>query len=282
MAVFDLFDGLTTSTVSRPDGTELALLSAVPDEPGAVVLFVHGFTGAKEDYLFVLPELRQHGLAAYAMDLRGNHQSTSPGPFDLDALAADVAAVAHSLADRVHLVAHSFGGLAAQRAVIQDPGVFASLTLMCSGPAGLTAEPDLVPITIDRVTRFRTELEGKSLAEAWDAKTAYENVDMHPAMQAFLRDRFIAGDHAAALRNIDDLLGAEDRVDEVAATQVPCFVLYGANDGTWNQRTQNEMARRLGTEPVSVPEATHLPMLENVDATVQVLLANVAAAESHR
>ena len=277
--MFDLFDGLTPSHVNRSDGTRLALLGAVPENPRGVVLFVHGFTGAKEDYLFVLPEMRQQDLAAYAMDLRGNHQSTSPGPFDLDALAADVVDVAHSLGDRVHLVAHSFGGLAAQRAVIGDPQRFASLTLICYGPAGLTAEPDLVPVTIDRVSRFRAELEGKSLAEAWDAKTAYENVEMHPAMAAFLRDRFVVGDHAAALRNIDDLLGAADRIDEVAATGVPCFVMYGANDGTWNQRTQNEMARRLGTEPVSIPEATHLPMLENVDATVAVLLANIAAAQ---
>lgn len=277
--MFDLFGSLATTTFSRPDGTKLALLTAVPEDPRGTVLFVHGFTGAKEDFLFVLPELEAAGWAGYAMDLRGNHQSVSPGPFDLDVLADDVVALAQHLGGHVHLVAHSFGGLSAQRAVISSASTFASLTLVCSGPAGLTAEPDLVPVTIDRVTMFRTELEGKSLSEAWDAKTAYENVDMHPAMASFLRDRFVVGDHAAALRNIDDLLGAEDRIDEVAATGLPCYVMFGADDGTWNQRTQNEMARRLGVEPTTIPEATHVPMLENVDATVEALLRGFEDAE---
>jgi hypothetical protein len=31
------------------------------------------------------------------------------------------------------------------------------------------------------------------------------------------------------------------------------------------------MAVRLGTTPVVIPEATHLPMLENVDATAVAL-----------
>jgi len=31
------------------------------------------------------------------------------------------------------------------------------------------------------------------------------------------------------------------------------------------------MAARLGTTPVRIPDATHLPMLENVDATAEAL-----------
>ncbi len=274
-----MFGDLSTITIPRPDGTQLALLEAATESPRGVVLCVHGFTGAKEDFLFLLPELQQQGWTAYAMDLRGAHQSTSAGPYDLDELAADIVAVAHRIGPNVHLVGHSFGGLSAQRAVIANPQVFASLTLMCSGPAGLSAEPDLVPITIERVTRFRAELEGKSMSEAWDAKTAHENVEMHPAMASFLKDRFVSGDHAAALRNIDDLLGAEDRIDEVATSGVPAYVMYGANDGTWNQATQNEMAVRLGTVAVSIPDATHMPQLENVDATVEVLVADFTDAD---
>jgi pimeloyl-ACP methyl ester carboxylesterase len=270
--VFDLFGDLAPSTLTRPDGTQLALLSADADDSHGTVLAVHGFTGAKEDYLFLLPELASHGWTATALDLRGVHQSTSPGPFDLDTLAADLCALARHLDGPVHLVAHSFGGLSAQRAVIADPSAFASLTLIGSGPAGFTHSATLIPNTIERLTMFQSQLAGHTLAEAWDAKTAYENVDdMHPAMAAFLRERFVVGNRDAAVRNLDDLLHAPDVVDALAATGVPCHVMYGERDGTWNQATQNAMAARLGTTPISIPDATHVPMLENVDATAEAL-----------
>jgi pimeloyl-ACP methyl ester carboxylesterase len=269
--VFDLFDDLAPTTLDRPEGTRLAMLTSVSDSPKGVVLAVHGFTGGKEDFVFLLPELAAKAWTACAVDLRGVHQSTSSGPYDLDTLADDLVAVARHLDAPVHLVAHSFGGLSAQRAVISNPDAFASLTLMCSGPAGFMASPDLIPHTIDRLTMFQRELAGHTLAEAWDAKTSYENIEMHPAMASFLRERFVVGSHEAAVHNVEDLLHAGDVIDAVAVTGVPCAVMYGERDGTWNQATQNEMAERLGTTPVVIPDATHLPMLENVDATAEAL-----------
>jgi pimeloyl-ACP methyl ester carboxylesterase len=218
------------------------------------------------------PSWRPKGWTASAVDLRGVHQSTSHGPYDLDTLAGDLVAVARHLGAPVHVVAHSFGGLVAQRAVVKEPDAFASLTLMCSGPAGFLASADLIPITIERVTMFARELEGHTLEEAWDAKTAHENVEMHPAMASFLRERFIAGTHEAAVQNTFDVLHAPDVVDAVAASGVPCAVMYGERDGTWNQATQNEMAVRLGTTPIVIPDSTHLPMLENTDATAEALV----------
>ncbi len=271
-SVFDLFGDLAFGTLTRDAGTCLALLTAEAEPSKGVVLAVHGFTGAKEDFLFLLPELAAKGWTASAVDLRGVHQSTSTGPYDLDTLASDLVAVARHLGTPVHLVAHSFGGLSAQRAVIAAPEVFSSLTLICSGPAGFMASPDLIPITIDRIRMFQGALAGHTLDEAWDAKTAYENVEMHPAMASFLRERFVVGSHEAAVRNVEDLLHAPDVVDAVAATGVPCAVMYGERDGTWNQETQNEMAVRLGTSPIRIPDATHLPMLENVDATAEALV----------
>jgi len=277
--VFDLFGDLIPSTLLRPDGTLLAILTAETESPKGSVLAVHGFTGAKEDFLFLLPDLAAKGWTASALDLRGVHQSTSDGPYDLDTLADDLVAVARQLAAPVHVVAHSFGGLSAQRAVIADPEAFASLTLLCSGPAGFTASRDLIPNTIDRLTMFQGALARQTLEEAWDAKTAYENVEMHPALASFLRERFVAGSHEAAVHNVEDLLLADDVVDALAATGVPCAVMYGEHDGTWNQATQNEMAVRLGTTPVVILDSTHLPMLENVDATADALEQFLVSAQ---
>lgn len=277
--VFDMFGGLDTTSETLPDGTELAMISSVPDSPRAVMLLLHGFTGSKEDFLFLVPELAAAGLAAFAVDHRGAHQSVSPGPFDLATLAEDVCRLAERLAERfaapVHLVGHSFGGLVAQRAVVASPETFASLTLMCSGPAGFRASAEEIPITIERVSYFRDALTGSTLDEAWETKTAYENVEMHPAMERFLRERFVVGDHDAAMTMIDDLLSAGDVIDDVAATGLPVFVMYGEHDGTWNQRTQNDMAARLGTTAQVIVDSTHLPAIENVDDTAAQIVANV-------
>ncbi len=268
-----MFEGLDQRAIERPDGTRLSLLTARPTRPMGQVLCLHGFTGAKEDYLFCLPGLAAEGYAASAMDARGVHMSSSAGPFDLQTLADDVVAVARGIGDEpVHLVAHSFGGLVAQRALLAAPDTFASLTLVCSGPAGFNASAGLIPVTIDRVTAFQELLAQHDLEVAWDLKSAHENVEMHEAMASFLRSRFVAGSHAAAVQNIADALEADDIVDAVALSGVPVHVMYGANDGTWAQETQNEMAARLGTEPVVVPDATHLPFLENVDDFVEALV----------
>ena len=249
--MFDLFGGLLPGTVDRPDGTRLALLTSEATEPKGCVLAVHGFTGAKEDFLFLLPELSAKGWSATAVDLRGVHQSTSSGPYDLDTLASDLVAVARSLREPVHLVAHSFGGLAAQRAVIADPAAFASLTLVCSGPAGFMASADLVPVTIDRVTMFARELEGHDLAEAWDAKTAYENVDMHPAMASFLRERFVAGSHEAALQNASGALG----VSPPSEPQPTASAADPTRTAT-TSRNDGEAERR---QPSTSPSSTRTP-----------------------
>jgi len=278
--VFGLFSSLESVTVTRPDGTTLALLASLPEgEATATVVCLHGFTGAKEDFLLALPELSARGYAAYAPDARGVHMSRSGGPFDLATLAADVVAVVESVRGPVYLVAHSFGGLVAQRAVVARPDLVAGLVLVCSGPAGFRASAPLIPITIERVTAFQQLLDDHDLADAWDLKTAHENVEMHPAMASFLRERFVAGSHAAAVSTIADALDADDVIDAVASSGVPTHVMYGERDGTWAQVTQNEMARRLGTEPIVVPDSTHLPFLENVDAFVDAIAAVV---DGHR
>src|SRR3954454_12858034 len=112
---------------------------------GATVLLVAGYTGSKEDFAPLLRPLGNAGYRAVALDQRG--QFESPGPDDpaaytVDELAADVLAVLRALreedGDLVHLVGHSFGGIVSRGAVLADPSAVTSLTLLGSGPSGLT------------------------------------------------------------------------------------------------------------------------------------------------
>jgi pimeloyl-ACP methyl ester carboxylesterase len=111
---------------------------------GGTVLLVAGFTGTKEDFAPLLRPLCTAGYRAVALDQRGQYES--PGPDDPDAytvaeLAADVIAVGRVLRAEnpgpLHLLGHSFGGLVARAAVLAEPALFSSLTLLGSGPARL-------------------------------------------------------------------------------------------------------------------------------------------------
>jgi pimeloyl-ACP methyl ester carboxylesterase len=125
----------TRLTLDRPAGPIAALAAGAPE--AQVVLLVPGFTGSKEDFAPILDPIAAAGLRAVAIDLPGQYESPGRGDFSVEALSVDVRDVAASLAARVHLVGHSFGGFVARAAAISEPARFLSVTLMDSGPFGI-------------------------------------------------------------------------------------------------------------------------------------------------
>ena len=262
--------GAARVTFDVPGGRIAGLQAGADDaEP---VLLVPGYTGSKEDFGPILRPLVESGYRATAIDMRGQYESPGHGEYTVDALGADLRAVAAQLGDRVHLVGHSFGGLVARSAVIGRPGGFASLTLLGSGPAGL-----------DGGRRARMELLRPVLAthgivavyDAMEALSAAEPgyVAHPPQIAAFLRHRFLAGDPAMLLGMGDSLIGEPDRVDNLAATGLPLLVMCGVGDDAWTPDVQAQMAKRLRAPYVVVPGAAHSPAVENPQFTAETLVA---------
>ena len=223
--------------------------SAGLSHAGERVLLVPGFTGSKEDFIAVLQPLAAAGVAAVAMDQRGQFESASvaPAKFTLAAHAADLRLLAETCwpdGPRPHLVGHSFGGLVARMAVISAPDSFASLTLLDSGPGSLPAHqhPDLRALQaalpeIDLAAIWQLQQE---LAAARGTRTAV------PADIAdFLRRRWLANDPQALHSAAEILLNEPDRVVALRATGVPTAVLFGTTDDVWLPETQISMAERL-------------------------------------
>ena len=107
-----------------------------------------GYTGSKEDFAPLLAPLADAGYRVVALDQRG--QFESPGPDDPAAysvpeLGLDVVAVARVLREEsgepLHLLGHSFGGLVTRAAVLAEPALFTSFTLLGSGPSRLGGRP---------------------------------------------------------------------------------------------------------------------------------------------
>lgn len=269
---------LDTGSARRVDfelaGQRVAALQAGPTS-GRPALLLPGYTGSKEDFGPILDPLGDAGLLATAIDLPG--QLDSPPPEDHAGYAPDVLAqvvrgLARRLGDGVLLLGHSFGGLVARAAVIAEPALFASLVLLCSGPAQIggarrasidALDPVLATAGIPAVY---AAMQASALADP-------RYVPPPPDVAQFLERRFLSGT-PAMLQGIADALRHEpDRVAELAATGVPILVMHGVDDDAWSPERQREMAARLGARYAVIPGAAHSPAVENPDATVSTLLS---------
>lgn len=107
------------------------------DAAGEPVLFLHGFGGDLDNWLFNLDALAER-LPVIALDLPGHGQSTPRLPGEtLAALAGFVARFLDVLdVERVHAVGHSMGGAIAAQLALDHPRRVASLALICSAGLG--------------------------------------------------------------------------------------------------------------------------------------------------
>jgi pimeloyl-ACP methyl ester carboxylesterase len=249
------------------------------ESAGGTALLVAGYTGSKEDFAPLLSPIADAGLRAVAIDQRGQYES--PGPDDpaqytVAELAADVIAVARQLRDRspgpLHLLGHSFGGLVARAAVLAEPALFDSLTLLGSGPAALTGpRAELLDHLSPLLDAGGVQLVNDTLEQL--AMTDPRAQAVPAPTQEFLRERFLANS-AAGLRGMADaLLGEPDRVAELAATGVPVLVAHGIADDAWSPAAQADMAERLGARHEVIGQAVHSPAIENPARTLEVLVS---------
>jgi pimeloyl-ACP methyl ester carboxylesterase len=256
----------------------LAALDTCDGGALGTVLLVAGYTGTKEDFAPLLRPLCEAGYRAVALDQRGQYES--PGPDDesrysVAELGGDVVLVARELLTEcgrpLHLVGHSFGGLVCRAAVVAEPSLFDSFTLLGSGPAALGGH------RAQLLEHLGPMLDAGGVSAVGDALGQLAMTDPKaqavPApTRAFLTQRFLRNS-AAGLRGMAAAMtGEPDRVAELAATGVPTLVAHGIADDAWPPALQAEMARRLGARHEVIDGSIHSPAVENPDRTLQVLL----------
>ena len=249
---------------------------AVGDAAGTVLL-VPGWTGSKEDFIAVLEPLAARGWTVVAYDQRGQYESAGPddeSAYSLARLAGDLIEVAEDLAPGpLHVVGHSFGGLVAREAVLTTGGEgFASLTLLCSGPAALPQRHH------DGMGALHSALPHVPLDIVYDVKEAADReggwVPPSDTVAAFMRLRFTSNNPYGLRAKTGILLDTADRTDELAALArdgFPVAVLYGPADDAWTLEEQDVVAAAVGTAPVVVAGTGHSPAAERPDLTAEIL-----------
>ncbi|QNE18373.1 alpha/beta hydrolase [Kribbella qitaiheensis] len=269
-------DGVHPATLDTDRGS-FATLQARPDvgTPLGTVLLVPGWTGSKEDFTPLVDHLARYGWIAVAVDQRGQYET--PGPADATAytlaeFGADVVAMSTALGGYSQLVGHSFGGLVAREAVLTDPSVFSSITLLCSGPGAFGDE-----VTRQGLQMLAFGLENLPIEQVYDLKLDHDSKELSyvaPAsdVTAFLRKRFTGNAPIGLAEITKRLLDTDDRTDQLARSGVRAQVVYGETDDGWPLPIQDAMAETLGVRAQTVPDAGHSPAIDQPAATARLLV----------
>jgi pimeloyl-ACP methyl ester carboxylesterase len=269
-------DGVVPATLETDRGT-FATLQAIPDvgTPLGTVLLVPGWTGSKEDFTPLVAELAKYGWRTVAVDQRGQHET--PGPDDpaaytLAELGQDVVAMSVALGGYSQLVGHSFGGLVAREAVLIDPSVFSTITLMCSGPGGFSDDTKRQALEM-----LAFGLDNLPIAQVYDLKLDHDSKDpryvVPPAdIAEFLRRRFTANVPTSLASISRRLVDTDDRTEQLAKAGVRAQVMYGETDDGWPTAVQDAMADALGVRPQVVAGAGHSPAIDQPAATARLLV----------
>ncbi len=287
-------------TTRHLDVGNLELAVAEAGAGGRPLVLVHGFAGAKEDFVEHLPALADAGWHAVAPDLRGHGSSDAPDDpqaYTFELLAGDLMGLADALGwPRFALLGHSMGGMVAQVAALTAPERLDALVLMdtCSGPvefdrelafgaAALVREhgtsvlaplvaslPDGNPLDTAasrHVRRMRpSPLGGDDPEASWaayaDAKLAAASPVMFAAM-------------------VPVMLDAAERLDSLRDLAVPTLVMVGEQDEAFFDPSCRMAAAIPGATLHIIASAGHSPQHESPRAwrtTVLDFLDLVASA----
>jgi pimeloyl-ACP methyl ester carboxylesterase len=259
--------------VELPQG-QLAINIFEPSEYRGDAILIHGFTGSKEDFDYIGPLLAEHGYRTFALDNRGIHESPhskDSSTYSMQAYAHDAIDIArHFQLSSPHLFGHSYGGAVAQRAVIAQSELFASLTLFCSGPHA-RENLGLSKVILERQP-------GKTMQESWDEFAGVLYVGHK--REALMRKRWLANDPLSILEQAKDLSTFTSVIPALAATKIPTHVLYGESDDAWPLAMQNQMAADLSAPVTVIKEAGHCPNEDQPEATADAIAAFWASVKS--
>lgn len=255
--------------VTTDDGVGLV---ATDTGSGPVLLLVHGFGGAKEDFADHVDALAAR-YRVITFDHRGHGESDAPGDvgaYSLDRLAADVLCVADAVgADQFALLGHSMGGMVARRLVLARPERISSLVLMdtSSGPVH-----GLDPALIDVAAQIALE-DGKDVlkglldaAATLDTPAYYRTLEERPGYEEFSQRKWAALSEVMWAAMARDMAYQPDQLALLTEILIPTLVIVGEQDAPFLEDSRRMAATIPGAELVVVADAGHSPQFENPGA----------------
>lgn len=252
----------------RIGGAEFAWIEASPAETREPPLvMVHGFTGHRDDFIGVLPELAKKRRVVVP-DLRGHGDSVdAAGPYgwNFDQLVRDlVDLLDHFQIERCDLFGHSMGGMLTLRFALAHPERIRSLLLMCTAPE--------LPPTLSRpgfeigadicdargIDRLQTLMEKAGRQDCSATIAAWgERYWLH-------HRRRLRAMTAQSFRGIGTaFFDFESLVDRLSEIELPTLVIVGESDVDFLPGADLFERHLPRVERVTLADAEHHPHQEN-------------------
>jgi len=261
---------LTLTTTTMPSASGMA-------ERG-VALLTPGFTSSKATFYPMMAVLAERGYRVITFSQRGQPGSQGPDAiegYQLPAIAHDIHALLAEMGlgtTPVHLLGHSFGGVVATQAVLENSAQFASFTLWNSGPKMMD----------DDFAGILDALREHGPRALWIKDRLDDGLDPDADLKGELNvieqyyfDRLMAAHPAQLEAALGILATQQDRTAELAElkkqTGLPILISHGAQDDAWPIEWQREMADTLGADYWIVADAGHSAHADRSYVSAQLL-----------
>jgi 3-oxoadipate enol-lactonase len=257
-------------TVAGPSG-RLALTIHGPEDAPAV-LMSHSILAAATMWERQASLLAGLGWRVVCADTRGHGTSDAPtAPYTMGALADDVIAILDELKlDRAHYVGLSLGGMTGFGLGIDHADRLHSLVLCdarADAPAAFAAPwPERMRIAREQ----GCDGLAASTAERWFGRAF---LDANPAVeQHFLAT--IASTSTEGFIGCSEALLGLNYLDRVGSIAVPTTLIVGAKDGPLPDAMGDLQRRIAGSILEVIPDAGHLPNIDQANAFDAALLGH--------
>jgi pimeloyl-ACP methyl ester carboxylesterase len=254
---------------------------------GAPLVMVHGFTGHRDDFRDVLPELARDGWVL-APDLRGHGDCTHTGraeTFTFAQLVDDLNVLLDALEiERCDLLGHSFGGMVALRFVLAHPERVASLVLMDTAPFA----PDGYDRGVFEKAGAIAEARGMSFLQELVEKAGRADSAPNPSDKQtrkwgdyyweHMRKRYGAMDPAAYAAFGLEMMDQSSLADRLGEIACPATILVGSDDEAFQRGADAFEAGIPAAKRVTIEDAGHHPHIENTAPWLAALRAHRARA----
>lgn len=238
------------------------------DGEGTPLLFIHGFGGDLDNWLF---NLEASSNPVYALDLPGHGQSTKAlNGEPIECLSQTISEfVSTQNIGRCHLVGHSMGGLLAAKFAVENASSVASLTLLA--PAGLTSD-----ISEDYLVGFSEADSRKAMKAAVLHLFADQSLVNRAMVDDLLKYKRLDGVDASLhlLRNALSNNGKQtiNLVKPLSALEIPITLIWGQKDKVVPITPEVEdSSLSTHTRIELLPDVGHMPQMEAVDKVNEIL-----------
>lgn len=242
-------------TFTGSDGRELFYRAAVPDNPRAIFIIVHGFGEHSGRYLNTMTRLAEAGYASYTMDLRGFGRNTRVPAYvpSIEPIVGDLHLLTGRARDELAgpeqgpesrlpavILGHSMGGLLALKQLLHHQDDYA--LAITSGPAILPPD-NTSPLVISMARVLSALLPYVPISSMGKEKGTRNEEQLE-------RDRhdplFYDGGFRArtGYRLLQTQLEVRQRLPEIT---IPILALHGEGDLLMNPRATEILCDEIGS-----------------------------------